>query len=264
MDKTVGVLGSGQLGRMLAEAANNLNIKLISLDKGKYAPTKQVIDHDDHIDGSFKEAKDIVALSKLCNVLTIEIEHVDAEILKQLDIPVEPNPDTISIIQDKYRQKEHLQNHEIPVAQSYPLPDNSATSLQSVADKIGFPFMLKARRDAYDGRGNYVVKSTSDFSEALSALGNRGLYAEKWARFKMELAVMVVNTKDGALSFPVVETIHENSICKLVYAPPRGLSKTIRQKAEQLAKKTISTFKGKGVFAVEMFLLEDEEILVNE
>jgi phosphoribosylaminoimidazole carboxylase len=266
MVKTVGILGGGQLGRMLAEAANRLNIKIISLEKGIAAPAKQITAHADHIDGSFKDSNDIAQLAERCDILTIEIEHVDTEMLKNLHgkVAIEPSWETIQTIQDKFRQKRHLESHDIPVAESYLLPANSEAELERVASQFGFPFMIKACKDAYDGRGNFVVKSPSDFSSALSILGNRALYAEKWANFKMELATMVVQTKDGVLSFPVVETIHERSICKLVYAPPRGVSRKVQEKAEVLAKKTISTFKGKGIFAVEMFLLENDELLVNE
>jgi phosphoribosylaminoimidazole carboxylase len=253
---------------MLAEAANRLNIKVVALEKSATAPTKQITAHGDHIDGSFKDSDDILQLSKRCNVLTIEIEHVDTQILKELDgksdVVIEPHWETIQTIQDKFRQKQHLEKNDIPVAQSYLLSTNSEAELQRVSEKVGFPFMLKACKDAYDGRGNFVVKSAADFSSALSTLGNRSLYAEKWANFTMELAAMVVQTKNGAVSFPVVETVHERSICKLVYAPPRGVSKQICQRAKELAQRTIATFKGKGVFAVEMFLLGNDELLVNE
>jgi phosphoribosylaminoimidazole carboxylase len=109
------------------------------------------------------------------------------------------------------------------------------------------------------------VKSEADFDAALKALGaNKDLYAEKWSHFKMELAVMVVKTKDGVLSYPTVETIHENSICKLTYSPARGVSKDINEKAQALARKAVDCFWGKGVFGVEMFLQQDNTLLINE
>lgn len=126
--------------------------------------------------------------------------------------------------------------------------------------------MLKARKDAYDGRGNFPVKSASDIDEARLALRNRTLYAEKWARFKMEIAVMVVKTSDDAdvesstIAYPAVETIHEDSICKLVYAPARGLPEKICQQAQALARKAVSCLWGKGVFGVELFLMEDGKL----
>lgn len=265
MDKTIGVLGGGQLGRMLAEAANRLNIKIIALDKDN-APTKQITAHQHHVTGSFKDAAAIRQLSKLCDVLTIEIEHVEVAVLKEIEstTPVHPSPQAIEVIQDKYLQKQVLKKQNVAVAQSMRLESNTIDNLDLVAETIDLPFMLKARRDAYDGRGNYKVSSKDDFKPALEALGDRELYAERWAPFRMELAVMVVKTADKTLAFPTVETIHENSICKLVYAPARGVSKSISDRAGELAKKAVASFPGKGIYAVEMFLLPDDQLLVNE
>ncbi|KAF2669682.1 phosphoribosylaminoimidazole carboxylase [Microthyrium microscopicum] len=263
MDRKVGVLGGGQLGRMLAEAANRLNIKIIALDK-EGAPTKQITAHPDHVTGSFKDPAAIRKLAELSDVLTIEIEHVDVEILQEIEktTPVHPSPKSIKIIQDKYHQKEVLISHKVPVAESIAL--DSEKDLPRVAGEFGYPFMLKARTDAYDGRGNYVVRQLSDFAKAFAALGERKLYAERWAPFTMELAVMVIRTSNGTLAFPTVETVHENSICKLVYAPARGVSSAISQQAQDLAKKAVDCFDGKGIYAVEMFLLPDNTLLVNE
>ena len=97
----------------------------------------------------------------------------------------------------------------------------------------------------------------------MKALGDRPLYAERWADFEKELAVMVVKTKDAVLAYPTVETVHEDSICKLVFAPAQVPSK-VREEAEELARKAIAAFQGKGVFGVEMFLLKNGEILINE
>ena len=124
--------------------------------------------------------------------------------------------------------------------------------------------MLKARTQAYDGRGNFKVRSIDDVSTALKTLEGRPLYAEKWAPFQKELAVMVVKTGKQVYSYPTVETVHEDSICKLVYAPAIGVSSTVDSKAQQLARNAIAAFDGKGVFGVEMFLLQDDTVLVNE
>ncbi|KAF2435227.1 phosphoribosylamidoimidazole-succinocarboxamidesynthase [Tothia fuscella] len=269
MDKTVGVLGGGQLGRMLAEAANRLNITLIILDKAS-APAKQITAHNAHITGSFKDGPSIHELTKKSDVLTIEIEHVDADILREIEesgTPVHPSWSTIKTIQDKYEQKLHLRERGVAVADALPLSSDSEEELGSVGRQLGYPFMLKSRKDAYDGRGNFPVRSAEDIPAAIEALGKRGansLYAEKWASFTMELAVMVVQTKDGTLAFPAVETVHENSICKLVYAPARGVSTSTFKAAEGLAKRAVSSFKGKGVYGVEMFLLPNGELLINE
>jgi phosphoribosylaminoimidazole carboxylase len=269
MEKTVGVLGGGQLGRMLAEAANRLNVMLIILDKDK-APAKQITAHEKHISGSFKDPTSIRELAKISDVLTIEIEHVDADILREIEqsgTPVHPSPCTIKTIQDKYDQKLHLQEAHVAVAQAIPLKDDSPEELKRVGKELGFPYMLKSRKEAYDGRGNFPVQSADDIAAAIKALGKRGpnsLYAEEWASFSKELAVMVVQTSTGTLAFPTVETVHENSICKLVYAPARGVSTAVLRKAEELAKRAVGSFKGKGVYGVEMFLLPNGELLINE
>ncbi|KAJ9665170.1 hypothetical protein H2201_004644 [Coniosporium apollinis] len=266
--KVVGVLGGGQLGRMLIEAANRLGIRVNILDSPG-APAKQISAHDGHVDGSFKDRKSIEELASRCDVLTVEIEHVDTEVLedvqqKSKNVTIEPSWSTIRLIQDKYRQKEHLASHEVATAESVALDSNLEEELRSVGEKLGYPFMLKSRKEAYDGRGNYPVRSEEDVLAALEALGKNALYAERWADFKMELAVMVVKTKDGTLAFPTVETHHENSVCKLVWAPARNVSTDVSKKAQDLAKKAVSAFEGKGVFGVEMFLLRDNSLLINE
>jgi phosphoribosylaminoimidazole carboxylase len=180
-------------------------------------------------------------------------------------VDVQPSWKTIRTIQDKYLQKEHLQSHGVATAQSLALSEPTIEQLEKARGILGLPLMLKSRKEAYDGRGNFPVKTKDDFKPAIEALGgNKTLYAEKWADFKMELAVMVVKTKDQVLSFPTVETIHENSTCKLVYAPARGVSARVNQKAQELAKKAVACFDGKGVFGVEMFLLPDDSLLINE
>jgi len=263
--KVVGVLGGGQLGRMLVEAANRLNIQVNVLD-AEGAPAKKISAHEGHINGSFKDREAIQNLAKTCDVITVEIEHVDTHVLEEVadQVAVEPSWRTIRCIQDKYAQKEILNEGKVSTAESVALVENSEDDLKFVAEEFGLPFMLKSKKEAYDGRGNFPVKITSDFGPALEALGGRELYAERWADFKAELAVMVVKTKDGTLTFPTVETVHEDSICKLVYAPARHLSPKVAKEAQDLAKKAVSCFWGKGVFGVEMFLLPDDTLLINE
>lgn len=265
--KTVGILGGGQLGRMLVEAAHRLNIKTIILDQPN-SPAKQINALDPHVDGSFTELDAITKLAKKCDVLTVEIEHVDTEALKSvsksLGIPIYPLPETIKLIQDKYLQKTHLGSHGVPVVDSVAVAENAPEALAAIGDKYGYPFMLKSRTNAYDGRGNYVVKSSENIDEALAFLANRPLYAEKWCPFYKELAVMVVRALDGEVySYPTVETIHEENICHLVFAPA-PISDTLQQKAQIMAQNAVKSFPGCGIFGVEMFLLPNGELLINE
>ncbi|KAG7194151.1 phosphoribosylaminoimidazole carboxylase ade2 [Scheffersomyces spartinae] len=265
--KIVGILGGGQLGRMLVEAAHRLNVKTVILESGTDAPAKQINAVGAHVDGSFKDYKSIAALAEKCDVLTVEIEHIDVDALikaqKEHNVEVYPLPETIRLIQDKYTQKEHLIQHGIDVAESVAV-ESTEQALQEVGSKYGYPFMLKARTLAYDGRGNYVVKTESDIREALNFLKDRPLYAEKWCPFTKELSVMVVRTIEGEVfAYPTVETIHKRNICHLVYAPAR-INDTVQKKASLLAMNAVKSFPGCGIFGVEMFVLPDGELLVNE
>lgn len=271
---------------MLCEAANPLGIKVIILD-AENSPAKQVNAKNAHINGSFIDAEKIRELARQVDILTVEIEHVDTHVLEEIAengvevmaedgtrsmkmVEVQPSWRTLRTIQDKYIQKEHLAKAGVETAVSRAV-ESTAESLQTFGSEMGYPFMLKARKDAYDGRGNFPVKSQSDIGEALEALKGRGLYAEKWAEFKMELAVMVVKTEDSTstagnstIAYPAVETIHEDSICKLVYAPARGTSETVLRKAQDLARRAVGSLWGKGVFGVELFLMQDGSLILNE
>ncbi|KAG7716791.1 hypothetical protein KL949_003290 [Ogataea haglerorum] len=265
--KVVGILGGGQLGRMMVEAASRLNIKTVILENGADSPAKQINSSAEHIDGSFNDEAAIRRLAEKCDVLTVEIEHVDVDALKkvqeQTSVRIYPSPETIALIKDKYLQKEHLIKNQIAVADSTAV-ESTAAALQSVGQKYGYPYMLKSRTLAYDGRGNFVVEDVSKIPEALEALKDRPLYAEKWAPFTKELAVMVVRGLGGDVhAFPTVETIHKNNICHTVFAPAR-VTDTIQKRAQLLAEKAVSAFTGAGIFGIEMFLLPNDELLINE
>ncbi|KAJ2900166.1 phosphoribosylaminoimidazole carboxylase [Zalerion maritima] len=292
---TLGVLGGGQLGRMLCEAAGPLGIPVIVLD-AEGSPAKQANGHPSHVTGSFKDPEKIRDLARKSDYLTVEIEHVDADVLEEIStegvevvetredgtqaswmkkVPVHPAPRTLKLIQDKFLQKEHLRDHGVPISEQHAVEsgegqEGMVKGLRRVGEKLGFPFMLKARNGSYDGRGNYVVKTAEDVEAAAKEMKELNLYAEKWVPFKMELSAMVIRLEDergdnvSTVAYPCVETVHEESICVRTYMPPRDVGNQIQEKAKNIAKQVIETVWGRGVFAVEMFLLEDDTILVNE
>ncbi|EIW71595.1 hypothetical protein TREMEDRAFT_42952 [Tremella mesenterica DSM 1558] len=274
--KTVGILGGGQLGRMLTHPAALLGIPLIILDSGEDTPAKQTLQPPPsltHLDGPFTSESHIRELARLCDVLTVEIEHVNADVLEAVEreglCEVQPSPKTIRLIQDKYTQKCHLANKGIPVAPFRPLPLNpSEEDVKRVVEELGVPVMLKARTLAYDGRGNSPLKSASsgDIHDSLDFLGDRPLYAEGWAPFVKEVAVMVVRNKDGEVrSYDAVETIHKDSILRVCIAPLRARGMLgVNQRARELAERAVSTLEGAGIFGVEMFLMEDGSLMINE
>jgi phosphoribosylaminoimidazole carboxylase len=240
-------LGGGQLGRMLAYPASLLNLDLTVLDPLPNAPAKQILNKSlpsvsPHIDGSFTDEQSILQLATNVDVLTVEIEHVNANALEKVQsmskggqkgalIEIHPAPSTLRTIQDKLIQKQWFERHGIAIAPFVEI-EHTGASVSGAGSKLGYPFMLKSRTLAYDGRGNYVVQGPNDGAKALAALGagpdvdevkKRKLYAEKWVPFEREVAVMVVKGKNGEIrSYPPVETIHRDSICHLVYAPLRA------------------------------------------
>ncbi|KAI6046565.1 Phosphoribosylaminoimidazole carboxylase [Pisolithus marmoratus] len=270
--KVVGVLGGGQLGRMLAASASLLNVDIVILDSGESAPAKQIVAPRDpsltHIDGSFTDPAKIRELARRADVLTVEIEHVDVGVLEEIEseqgVAIHPSPSTVKVIQDKLVQKLHLRDQGCPVSEFIPV-ESTIESIQQCARTLGLPFMLKSRTLAYDGRGNFVVREVGDTVEALKTLGNRPLYAEKWVAFVREIAVMVVRTTQGdVLSYPAVETVHKNNICHLVFAPLRSSDPIVAERARRIAESAAKTFQGAGIFGVEMFLMEDGSIYINE
>lgn len=267
MDRTVGILGGGQLGRMMVQEATRMGIKVNILDKAG-CPAVQINATGDHIDGSFTNEEQVLELAKTVDVLTCEIEHIQVDALERVEkdnlCAVEPRAYTLRLIQNKFLQHQHLAEHNLPVAEFVEVKENTVEEIEKIGAQFGYPMMLKSQLGAYDGRGNATVKDSSSIEKAVEALGNRALYAEKWAKFKMELAVMVVKCENQILSYPTVETAQKDSICSLVFAPARGLSEHVDQAAQKLARDAVSTFKGKGCYAVEMFLLENDDVVVNE
>ena len=266
----MGVLGGGQLGRMMAQAASRLGISLTVLDPGGLgSPTGQVCGRA--VEGSFTDAAKIAELAKQVDVITVEIEHVDTAPLEQLAssgaVAVHPAPSTIKLIQDKLRQKEHLRTvGGVAIGDFCDAPD--AAAVRAAGARWGYPLMLKARTLAYDGRGNQPVHSEAEVDEHFGALSQGGkvkLYVERWCEFTAELAVMVVRSAaDGSLaSYPVVETEQRRSMCHAVIAPARISAKAAEQ-AQTIARAAIGSLGGGGIFGVELFAMADGSVLLNE
>ncbi|XP_055831393.1 phosphoribosylaminoimidazole carboxylase, chloroplastic-like isoform X2 [Solanum dulcamara] len=264
-ETVVGVLGGGQLGRMLCEAASQMAIKVIVLDPTENCPASALAHQ--HVVGSYDDSATVEEFGKRCGVLTVEIEHVDVATLEKLEqqgVDCQPKASTIRIIQDKYLQKVHFSRHGIPLPKFMQI--DNLESARRAGDLFGYPLMIKSRRLAYDGRGNAVAKSEEQLSSAVNALGgyDRGLYVEKWAPFVKELSVIVARGRDNSIAcYPAVETIHRDNICHIVKSPA-NVSWKIMKLATDVAHRAVSSLEGAGVFAVELFLTEDGQILLNE
>ena len=264
MSKTLGIIGGGQLGMMLTEAAQNLDdiSKIIVLDPTENCPAAKV--GAQQIVADFKDEDAIKKLSELSDIITYEIESGNSDVLKKLEenTEINPSPDTLRIIQDKLLQKQFLQKNGIAVAEFEKIENKE--ELNQMIDKMGLPLLLKTRRDAYDGRGNYKINSKSEIDDALDLFSGKTLMVEKFVKFEKEVSVIAArNTKGEISTYPVVENIHENNILRTTIAPGR-VSEIVRKEAEKIAEKTMEVLHGAGVFGIEMFVTSDDEILINE
>lgn len=249
---------------MLTEASKNMeNIsKVTVLDPTENCPAAQA--GANQIVGNFRDNNSILKLSKESDVITYEIESGDSEVLKSIEgaVEINPSPETLKIIQDKYLQKMFLKENEIPVAQ-FSIID-SKSDFESKINDFGLPVLLKTRRDAYDGRGNYKITSSSEVNKAFDYFADKKTYLEKYVDFKMEVSVIAARSTGGEITtYPVVENIHEQNILRTTIVPAR-IGQNIQKNAESIAVKTMEVLKGAGVFGIEMFVSKTDEILINE
>lgn len=265
MRKILGIIGGGQLGMMMTEAAKKIPEhikKIIVLDPTENCPASQV--GAEQIIADFKDEKSIQELAEKSDIITYEIESGNSGVLKSLEgkSEINPSPETLKIIQDKFLQKTFLYENKIPVTEFIQI--SSIEDLQQGLNKFGYPSLLKVRRDAYDGRGNFKINSSEDVQKAFDYFKEQNLMLEKFVPFKMEVSVIAArNTKGQIKTYPLVENIHENNILRETIAPAR-VTKEISDKAEKIAQTTMTVLKGAGVFGIEMFVTIDDEILINE
>jgi len=263
MTKRLGIIGGGQLGMMITDAAKNLSeyiSEITVLDPTENCPAAQA--GAKQIVGDFKDELAILKLAEQSDIITYEIESGNTDVLSKLKAKIEPSPSTLGIIQDKFSQKTFLSENELPVSQFYEI-----TSLGDLHEKIkdlGLPVLLKSRRDAYDGRGNFKITSSDEIEKAYHHFDGKSLMVEKFVNFKMEVSVIAArNTKGDIATYPLVENIHENNILKMTIAPART-SDDVISNAGNIAKKTMEVLKGAGVFGIEMFIDQDDKIIINE
>jgi len=261
--KRLGIIGGGQLGMMITEAAQNLNDEISEitvLDPTENCPAAQA--GAKQIIGDFKDKDAIVKLAEQSDIITYEIESGNTDVLSNLKAEIEPSPSTLSIIQDKLSQKKFLSKNGLPVSQFYEIV--SIDDLHEKINELGLPVLLKARRDAYDGRGNFKITSPDEVEKAYQHFEGKSLMVEKFVNFKMEVSVIAIrNTKGEIATYPMVENIHEDNILKITIAPARVSNDVIRN-AGEIAKKTMQVLNGAGVFGIEMFIAQNNKILINE
>ena len=265
MRRVLGIIGGGQLGMMITEAARMMPdhvSKIMVLDPTPGCPASQA--GAEQIVADFKDRDAIVALAKKSDIVTYEIESGDSDVLKSVEgeVEINPSPDTLRIIQDKLLQKSFLAEHGIPVPEFVRV--DGLGDLRDGLDVFGCPALLKARRDAYDGRGNFKIDSPDQAEKAFGRLGGRGLMLERFVPFRMEVSVIASrSTRGEIMTYPLVENIHEHNILRETIAPAR-VPAQVAQRAEEIARDVMRVLKGAGVFGIEMFLTRDDKVIINE
>jgi len=265
LTKILGIIGGGQLGMMITEAAKKMPehiSKIIVLDPTENCPAAQV--GAEQIVADFKDKDAIIDLADKSDIITYEIESGDSDVLKYVEknVEINPSPETLKIIQDKFLQKSFLLENDIPVPEFIKI--EKIGDIKEGLKNFGFPVLLKARRDSYDGRGNFKIDSEDEIQKAFDYFQGQNLLLEKFVPFKMEVSVIASrNTKGQIKTYPLVENIHEENILRETIAPAR-VTEEITQRAEQIAEKIMTVLKGAGTFGIEMFVTQDNNIVINE
>ena len=261
----IGIIGGGQLARMMAQSALSLGCDVVVLDNDPESPAATAAARWIRRPGD-----DLAALCELAeavDVVTLENEFVDAGLLAALEERghrVMPSAATMRLVQDKLVQKTLMQNTGLPVP-AFAAVENEA-DLIAAGEKLGWPLVLKKRRDGYDGKGNTTVRGAADVDAAWARLdGDRhALFAEEFCPFTSELAIIITSSRDGSsVAYPLVETVQRDHICHTVVAPAH-VSEIVARKAGEIARRAVEAVGGVGTFGVEMFLCPDGAVLVNE
>lgn len=262
--KTLGILGGGQLGRMFALEAKRMGYRVVTLEPTLDSPCGQVA--DEQIQADYTDEKALRALSELADVITYEFENIDAgavEFLESFGKPVYPNSRVLRISQDRLLEKQFLKDAGLAVTEF--LAVESLAELQEAARTVGLPAVIKTVRGGYDGKGQAIVSDMEAAAAAFERLyQGQPLIWEKKVSFQKELSVVACRGIAGvAKAYPVSENIHVENILDTAMVPAR-ISKAASQKAVEMAEAVGEALGIIGTYCVELFLVENDGILVNE
>lgn len=259
---TIGIIGGGQLGRMMTLSAKYKGYRVGVLDPAKDCPTAQVCDFQ--IVGSYDDVEKLTELANQVDVITYEFENVDVEAINQIAtvVPVPQGSDLLAISQDRLLEKAYLEEQGIVIAPYARIshPSDVANSVE----QLGFPAVLKTTRGGYDGKGQFVIYDQSDIAPALNLLRKSTCVLEAMISFEKEISIIVSGNGNGDYTvFPVSENIHKNNILFETIAPAR-IDDEISEEAKRIALQIAKGINLAGTLCVEMFLTEEGTIYVNE
>lgn len=260
--KTIGIIGGGQLGQMMALSAKEMGFKVGVLDPTKDAPASQVADWS--IVADYDDQKGINELAEKSDIVMYEFENVDVISLETIQdkVSIPQGLNILRISQNRQLEKEYLDKLMLPIAPYFLV--ESAADLERGIKKFGYPCVLKTCSGGYDGKGQVVLKTAEDKNEALKLIQNQTCVLEDWLIFDKEISVIVSGTANSKYEvFPLSENIHRNNILYQSIVPAR-VSLDCENKAKELALKLARNLKIKGTITIEMFVSKEENIIINE
>jgi len=261
----LGIIGGGQLARMTTLAALPLGVEVAVLENDPHCPAARLAPA--FVPGDWRDPAVLLKFAAQCDVITLENEFVDAAVLARLEAAghqVFPGAACLAMIQDKFKQKQALQQAGLTVPAFRAV--NSPADIHQAGQDFGWPLVLKTRRNGYDGKGNFTLRSEADIAAGLQALGEGQdvLLVEAFFPFAKELATIVTRGRDGAVAaYPVVETVQRHHVCQTVKAPAQ-IPEAAALRAAALARQAVETVAGVGSFGVEMFLSATGDLAINE
>lgn len=261
-NNTIGIIGGGQLGRMMALAAKAMGYRIIVLDPTADCPAAQV--SDEQIVADYDDKVALRELSEKADVVTYEFENIDYDALKMTQnlVSVPQGSELLSITQDRILEKAYLESANINIAPYAVIVDKE--EIESEIKSIGYPAVLKTAQGGYDGKGQVVLHDANDIDTAARLLRYGSCVLEAWIPFEKEISIVVARNLDGQVeTFPVAENVHVNNILHTTIAPA-NVTDNVHEEAEEIAKKLADVLQLCGVLAVEMFVTNSGAIYVNE
>lgn len=261
---TIGILGGGQLGRMIALAGRAMGYRFVTMDPTEDAPCAQTADRQ--IVASYDDVDAAMQLASLSDVISYEFENVDAQVAEVLESRayVPQGSRLLRITQNRIREKTAIKDMGIPVAAFRVVA--SLEDLQSAVRELGLPAVMKTATGGYDGKGQWVLRNEDELEEAYNTLSKAGteLIVEQFVPFQLELSVIAARNPSGELAvFPTAENVHQDNILHLTIVPAR-VPEEVKVRAEEIARTIVEKLDVVGLIAVEMFLTADGDLYVNE
>jgi 5-(carboxyamino)imidazole ribonucleotide synthase len=260
---TIGILGGGQLGRMLVMAAARLGFDVTILEPEPDSPASRVATRT--LEARYEDVEALKTLAATCDVVTFEFENVPAEVverLKMLGALAAPGERPLAVAQDRVNEKDFFKSHGIATADFAPIA--SAADIAAALPRLGARALLKTRREGYDGKGQTWVEGVADAEAAFARIDGKPAILEAGVPFVRELSVIAARSRTGEIAcYPLGENHHEGGVLRTTHAPAKA-SEATKADAEAIARKTLEALDYVGVIGVELFELADGSLKVNE